>query len=588
MHLDFLTHHPAYPRPSLFREGYIILNGTWQFRFDEANVGLSQGFAAGLPIPTQTIEVPFSYQTKLSTIHQLPSVVVCWYEREIHLPSTTQAYVLHFEGVDDTCDVWWNGYHLGRHQGGYTRITFPIRSEMIQATNRVVVRVEDDLRTDRPRGKQRWQKENFGCWYVETTGIWKSVWMEPVSTQYIERVAFTPVIETLSLQTRIFIANLQQPLTLHYRILFENNVIAEGEQTLFHPETHFQLSMRTPSAQFRLHYWTPDQPHLYDVEMTLLRGQETLDTVWSYVGMRQFHSKGRQLLLNHEPIYLKMILDQGYWPESGLTPPSFQSLLTDVQLIKATGFNGVRKHQKIEDERFYYLCDRLGLVVWLELPSAYEFNQTMQQRFTQLVSEVVFQFWNHPSIMAYVIMNESWGVPHILFDTAQQQFVNGLYDVIKSFQTGRFVIGNDGWEHVKTDIITVHNYGSEGENLIKRYQPLQAVITDTMIIQQGYPRAVFAQGYADQGQPYIFSEYGGVALHTDEGWGYGQKVQSKSQLLARLKGLTSAIQSLSSFSGYCLTQLTDVEQEVNGILTPTRQPKISIEELQSIHDESTH
>jgi len=584
MKIDFLTQHQDYPRPSLYREGYVLLNGTWQFLFDEANQGLSQGFANGLPSPTLPITVPFAYQSKLSTIHQPKTIAVTWYQRELDFPSGLQSYLLHFEGVDDICDVWWNGHHLGRHVGGYTRITFQIRPDMIKPHNRLVLRVEDDLGTDRPRGKQRWQKENLGCWYVETSGIWKSVWMEPVASQYIERIAFTPVIDTLSLQTRVIIANFKEPLTLAYRILYQNELIAEGQQTLFQPESSFQVSMHTPSAQFRLHYWTPDQPHLYDVEMTLIHGQQSLDQVLTYVGMRQFQTKGRTILLNHEPVYLKMILDQGYWPESGLTPPSFQALLTDVQMIKATGFNGVRKHQKIEDERFYYLCDRLGLIVWLELPSAYEFNQTMQHRFAQLVPEVIQQFWNHPSIMAYVIMNESWGVPHILTNRAQQQFVDGLYDLIKSYQTGRFVIGNDGWEHVKTDIITIHNYVSDGEGMQQRYAPLKAVVEDAVIIPQGFPRAVFAHGYHDQGQPYLLSEYGGVALSDDQGWGYGQKVQSTTALLTRLKGLTTAIKSLSTFSGYCLTQLTDVEQEVNGILSPTRQPKVSLEELKSIHD----
>lgn len=584
MHKHYLSDHPQYPRPTLFREGYIMLDGTWQLVLDPLNEGLAKGFQQGLPT-SQPIQVFFAYQTKMSGVHLETTIPVVWYGKTISLQGKTQTYRLHFEGVDDGCEVWWNGYSLGRHEGGYVRFSFTIHPWMIQKENQLILRVEDDFATDKPRGKQRWQKENFGCWYVETSGIYKSVWLEPVGTQYITQVLLTPNIQNLSLSMRVQVATFQNPLTLAYEVTFQGEFIAKGEQVLFHHETELKVSMHSKSAQFRLHYWTPEQPNLYEIRLTLIQDGQVIDQVKSYVGMRDIQTKGRLILLNHEPIYLKMILDQGYWPDSGLTPPSIDALLTDIKLIKAAGFNGVRKHQKIEDERFYYLCDLLGLLVWLELPSAYEFNHTMQRKFNELTPQVIHQYWNYTSIMTYVIMNESWGVPHILTDVSQQQFVNSLYDLIKSFQTGRLVIGNDGWEHVKTDLITIHNYVSDGQGMRHRYQDLQSVTNDQSTIAQGYPRTLFAQGFKDEGQPYVMSEYGGVALQQDQGWGYGEKVNTVDAMMTRLKTLTKAIAELPHMAGYCLTQLTDVEQEVNGIFTPKREPKAPIEILKTIHEQ---
>lgn len=582
MAIDFLKHHQDYPRPTLFRQGYIMLNGPWQLMFDPENIGLSKGYANGFS-SQEAIVVPFAHQTIASGVNKPTTIPVIWYAKTIIFPAKDKPFLLHFEGADDALDVWINGHHLGRHEGGYVRATFTVSPSYIKEENLIVVRIEDDLRTDKPRGKQRWQKENFGCWYVETSGLWKSVWIEPVTRQHIALVRYTPNIDALSLKISVLIAEFNRPLTLAYTITYQGELIAKGQQLLMHAETSQMVSMRTPSAQFRLHYWSPQHPHLYDVSLALFEDLHQLDQVESYVGMKDIRTQGRMILLNHEPVYLKMILDQGYWPESGLTPPHFQALVDDVQLIKAMGFNGVRKHQKIEDERFYYLCDRFGLLTWLEFPSAYEFNHTMQQRFISMIPQVIDQYWNYCSIMTYVLMNESWGVPHILTNQAQQAFVDGLYMLVKSMQTGRLIVGNDGWEHVKTDLITVHNYVSTGLEMEKLYHPIAAVSKHQSPINQGYPRALFSQEYQDEGQPMIMSEYGGVALQEGQGWGYGEKVNSIQEMLTRLQGLTDAITKLPMFSGYCLTQLTDVEQEVNGLLTPQRKPKAALVDLLAIY-----
>jgi hypothetical protein len=288
------------------------------------------------------------------------------------------------------------------------------------------------------------------------------------------------------------------------------------------------------------------------------------------------------IYLNRDPIYLKMLLDQGYFLNSGLTPISEADIIKDIELTKQMGFNGIRKHQKIEDERFYYYCDILGLYVWLEMPSPYEFSNNMSKKITEEWIKIVKQYRHYPSIMTYVLFNESWGIPSVKYDKKQQNLTLSLYYLTKSLDQSRFVISNDGWEHTKSDIITIHNYVEEGKDLFKIYANLETHLSN-QYENTHQVKQVFASNFSYEGQPIVFSEYGGIAFTKDQGWGYGRKVDDEITFINRLEGLTDAIKKIKKISGYCLTQTTDVEQEVNGLLKPNREPKIEIDTIQRIN-----
>jgi hypothetical protein len=369
---------------------------------------------------------------------------------------------------------------------------------------------------------------------------------------------------------------------LEIEVSFDDDIISHHEMLLKGPHGTASISMKTDQDQFKLMTWNEHHPHIYDVSYRIKEENKVVDEAKSYISMRSWKSRNRSLYLNDEPVYLKMLLDQGYWPESGLTAPSVDDLFKDISLTKEMGYNGIRKHQKIEDERFYYLAELLGVYVWLEMPSAYEFSERMVHKMTTEWLKIVKQYRHYGSIMAYVIFNESWGIPHVRTNLNQQALTLSLYHLTKSVDSSRFVISNDGWEHTTSDLVTIHNYVSEGIELSEMYHDIEGLMNGKMT-NKTRVRDIFSEGFKDEGKPIIFSEYGGVAFTKDEGWGYGKKVDSKEAFRDRLDGLTKAIMKHSLFAGYCLTQTTDVEQEVNGVLTPKREPKLSMIDYQKIN-----
>ena len=326
--------------------------------------------------------------------------------------------------------------------------------------------------------------------------------------------------------------------------------------------------------------WTPENPNLYDVRFELYQEGNLIDSIESYFGMRKISIQDGNVLLNNGSIYQKTILDQGYWPDSLLTPPSDEAIKKDIKLIKEMGFNGVRKHQKIEDSRFYYWCDKMGLLVWAEMPSTYEFTDQAVDNFSKEWLDIIDQKYNHPSIITWVPFNESWGVNHIKTNKKEQSFTEGIYYLTKAKDSMRPVIVNDGWEHTISDIITLHDYAEDGDSLKVRYEDKEK-IEKNLIAHNGikYP---FVNGYQSHGQPIQISEFGGIAFNIGEGWGYGNKVEGEEDFLVRFESLIKCIEGLDYISGYCYTQLTDVQQEVNGLLNPDRSPKIAVERIKKI------
>jgi len=323
--------------------------------------------------------------------------------------------------------------------------------------------------------------------------------------------------------------------------------------------------------------------HLYDIELTLMENGQTLDEIGSYFAMREVRIEGDQVLLNGSPLYQRLILDQGYWPESHLTPPDEEAIIEDIDKVQALGYNGVRKHQKIEDERFLYWCDVKGLLVWSEAAAAYQYGDSAVDMFTKEWIDIVRQNYNHPCIITWVPFNESWGVESIVTRRDQQHFTEAIYHLTKSIDPMRPVIVNDGWEHTISDIITLHDYEELGEVFKDRYQTFRDQILAGKVYHCGDHKA-FAQGYAYRGQPVLISEFGGIAFNNDTaGWGYGNKVNSENDFLQRFDSITTAIKELPYICGYCYTQVTDVQQEINGLMDAHRNYKVDAEKIRQIN-----
>ena len=328
--------------------------------------------------------------------------------------------------------------------------------------------------------------------------------------------------------------------------------------------------------------WDIENPNLYDVKFKLYAGKELLDEVNSYFGMRKISINNGKVLLNNQEIYQKLILDQGYWPDTLLTPPSDNAILEDIDKTLAMGFNGVRKHMKVEDERYLYWCDKKGVLVWSEFPATYEYNDESINNFIPEWLEVVQQNYNHPSIVTWVPINESWGVPNILVDKKQQHFTQALYYLTKAIDKTRPVVVNDGWEHTISDILTIHDYEELGSVFAKKYADKDGIVSDKVL--NSNKRSNFAHGYSYNDQPIIISEYGGIAFKNDEGWGYGNQVKNEEEFLARYMSITDEIKRLGYACGYCYTQITDVQQEVNGLLNEDRSAKINLPKIKIIND----
>ncbi|MFC4618977.1 glycoside hydrolase family 2 protein [Camelliibacillus cellulosilyticus] len=579
------TARDTHPRPQFTRKDWINLNGTWAFSFDDENKGEKEGWFGTHPFG-QTIEVPYTYETKASGIGDETFHPYVWYQRTLDIPEALRSnnrVLLHFNGSDYLTKVWVNGHLVGRHQGGYTKFSFDITDVLKDdGAQDLVVKVEDSLSCEQPRGKQRWIGKNFGCWYVQTTGIWQTVWLEFVPETYLASVKITPDADNGAVCFEWPIAGpLPKRLRLQADISFEGQPIRSASQTVDGRKLRMTMPVTSNIDEWKIKWWHPAHPHLYDVTFSLFDGDQLIDKVTSYFGMRKISIENGRVLLNNHPIYQKLILDQGYWPTTGLTPPSEDALIKDIDAILAMGFNGVRKHQKVEDPRFLYWCDKKGLLVWSEMAAAYEFSSDAVEAFTKEWTEIVRQNYNHPSIITWVPFNESWGVGNIYHDYRQQQFTEAIYSLTKALDPMRPVIVNDGWEHTVSDILTLHDYEEAGKVFFERYADKEKIVNNT--IPHNKDKYALAKGYAYKGQPIMISEYGGIAFKAKEGWGYGNQVETEEEFLGRYRAMTQAIKDCDYISGYCYTQITDVQQEINGLLTENREPKVAVKKVREIN-----
>ncbi len=574
-----------YPRPQFQRDSWINLNGTWKFAFDDQNTGESDRWHQNLT-ETTDIQVPFTYETKASGIGEEKFHPYVWYQRSFDVPvdQIGKKVMLRFQASDYLTKVWVNGEYIGSHTGGNAAFSFDITNAVkANAKNELIVKVEDSNSCYQPRGKQRWREDNFGCWYVQTTGIWQTVWLEFLENRNIENVKTTPNIDTNSVAFDYSIAgNMDEQLRVETTIYFKGEKVKQFSFTPNRSTMHFEVDLLAEIHEWKIMHWAPEHPNLYDVTFCLYENDRLLDEVNSYFGMRKVSIKDGKVLLNNRPIYQKLLLDQGYWLDTMLTPPSDEAMIEDIEKTLEMGFNGVRKHQKLEDERFLYWCDRKGLLVWSEMAATYEYSDQAVENFTQEWLDIMQQHYNHPSIITWVPFNESWGVPNIATNKKEQAFTESIYYLTKSIDPERPVIVNDGWEHTISDIITLHDYEEFGERFLDRYQDKETIVNNE--IPHNNHKYAFANGYEYKGQPIIISEYGGIAFNEGSGWGYGNQVETEEQFLNRYRSITDAIKEIPYISGYCYTQITDVQQEINGLLKEDRTPKIALEKIKEIND----
>jgi beta-galactosidase/beta-glucuronidase len=571
-----------YPRPQLRRRQWTSLNGAWEFALDPD----ARWSAPDQVSWNQRIEVPFSPETEASGIGNTGFYRACWYRRSFETAAfgPGERLMLNFGAVDYAATIWVNGAVAVRHEGGYTPFNADITPLLVAGGRQsLVVRAEDDPQDlTKPRGKQDWQLEPHAIWYPRTTGIWQTVWLERLPATAIGGLRWTANLERweIGLEATL-LGERRDDLRLHAVLRADDSLLADDTYAIVAGEVTRRIALSDPGIddyRNRL-LWSPSVPTLIEARIELCdqRGA-VIDAVDSYTALRSIAVQGDRLVLNGRDYRLRLVLDQGYWPESGLTAPSDAALRRDVDLAKAMGFNGVRKHQKLEDPRYLYWADRLGLLVWEEMPSAYRFTRRSIQRLTREWLEAIDRDCSHPCIVAWVPFNESWGVPDLPAIPAQRHYVDALYHLTKTTDADRPVIGNDGWESAATDIVGIHDYDPP-EKLAERYESADEMPN---LFKRERPggRLLTLEGEEHAGQPIMLSECGGIAFskHTQDTWGY-TRASSAERLRDAYQRLMQVIHSLPMLAGFCYTQFADTYQEVNGLLYADRTPKFPLAEI---------
>ncbi|WP_201833503.1 glycoside hydrolase family 2 protein [Microvirga zambiensis] len=584
-----------HPRPQLRREHWIDLCGSWGFAFDDTDIGLSERWFEQAEPFDREIVVPFPPESRLSGIHETGFHPVVWYRREIRIedPDRRNRFLLHFGAVDYKASVWVNGRLAVEHVGGQTPFFADIAPLLVPGEAQiVVVRAEDEPRDlQQPRGKQYWEEQPGYIWYHRTTGIWQPVWLEPLPQVAVAELRWTPDVDRFGVGLVVRLDR-TPPQGWRIRISLSGDrparVLADDTCLVSGKELRRDILLDINDAAVRRRrtlLWGPEHPNLIEAVIEVIDEQgNVVDRVESYFGLRRIEARDGRFIINGIPIFLRLVLAQNYWPDSLLAAPGPEALKREVELARSLGFNGIRIHQKIEDPRFLYWCDRLGMLVWSEAANAYVYSDRAAEMLTREWLEAVRRDYNHPSIITWVPLNESWGVPDLDRSAQQRHFVQALYHLTRALDPTRPVIGNDGWQHAVGDVFGVHDYAPTGEMLRERYAD-RATIARTFREVRPHHHPLLGEGVDIDDEPIVVSEFGGLGFvpQGSEDWfGYGQFADVDA-LLARYEELVDALLASTALAGFCYTQLTDTAQETNGLLTVNREPKFDIERLRAIN-----
>jgi beta-galactosidase/beta-glucuronidase len=540
-----------------------------------------------VPRWTHEIRVPFPPESAASGIGDRGFHRAVWYQRDVQVKAEGRRVILRFGAVDYLAKVWVNDQLVVTHEGGHTPFWADITNMLDESgTQRItVLALDDPHELTKPRGKQDWQLEPHAIWYPRTTGIWQSVWIERVPRTYVDKIRWTPRVEDFSIgfAARVVGDEVQGDLAVEVVLRQGQRLLARDRYQVIQGEVDRQIGLSDPGIDdFRNELlWSPERPTLIDAEVRLLRGDEVIDAFKSYTALRSVHILRDRFMLNGRPYTLRLVLDQGYWPDTLLAAPDDEALKKDVELAKAMGFNGVRKHQKIENPRYLYWADKLGLLVWEEMPSAYRFTRTAIKRIVREWTEAIERDYSHPCVIVWVPFNESWGVPELTHAREQRHAVEALYHLTRTLDSTRPVIGNDGWESSATDIIGIHDYDANVEHMRQRYATEGA---PQQLFDRRRPggRVLTLDGYPHRGQPIMLTEFGGIAYvkkpepGVKQTWGY-TRAKSDEEFARMYTELLEVVIQTSLFSGFCYTQFADTFQEANGLLCADRTPKVPLE-----------
>jgi beta-galactosidase/beta-glucuronidase len=583
-----------FPRPLLRRAAWESLDGSWAFAADP---GSEWEHPAQVEFDTH-IEVPFSPETARSGVAWTGDLNRCWYRRAWRMPADRrsdpdqgngQRVILHFGGVDWAARVWVNGDMVGSHEGGYTPFAVDITHSVPEGGELdIVVRADDfSRRRDLPRGKQDWTSAPHEIWYTRTTGIWQTVWLEYTPRTSVTRLDWTSDLDGPSVTLCAEVEGDPRPgdhlrvqLFLGERRLVDDQIaVTEVSDRRARVRRTFDLAFAVEEDHREL-FWSPERPTLLDATIDYVGGDGT-DSVESYVGIRSVASEGGHLWLNGELLTLRTALDQGYWPDSGLTAPDVAALRRDVELVKELGLNGVRKHQKIEDPRWLAFCDELGVLVWEELPSTHEFSPSAVVAWTTEWMRVIARDRSHPSIIGWVPVNEGWGLPDLMHDEQQRAALRALTELTRALDPDRLISANDGWQTSGGDVIGIHDYGQDAATLTARYASAESVRELFGPLGPAI-HALTLDGFDPQARALVVSELGGISLAEDapDAYGYGN-APTTDAWLEQIRGLCRAVLYSPVLSGYCWTQLTDTYQETNGLVRMDRTPKAPVARLRA-------
>ncbi len=542
---------PEHPKPQFVREHWQSLNGPWQFEIDNGKSGAARGLTDPEAVYSRTINVPFCPESELSGVGVRDFLYGVWYRRTVDIPQEALAgrVFLHFGAVDHRCTVYVNGQEAGGHVGGYVSFRVEITPWLRAGTNTLTVFAEDDTRDPMiPRGKQSEEYASHDCDYTRTTGIWQSVWLEFTPQAYVDRIRVLPDIYGPSVTVIAQVAGAGQ---LTVQALLDGKPVGSAAAD----SAGGTVTVTVPLTEKRL--WEPGVGGLYDLVLTF--GE---DRVQSYFGLRSVALDGTCCRINGRPVFQRLVLDQGFYPQGVYTAPTDAELEADIRRSMAMGFNGARLHEKVFEERFLYHADRLGYLVWGEFPN-WGLDHTRPESIYGILPQWLEELerdFNHPAIVGWCPFNETWDQHG---NRQCDDVLRTVYRATKAADPTRPCIDTSGNFHTETDIHDLHDYTQDAAEFAAHF-PKDGPFFDRYAKRQPY-----------HGQPILVSEYGGIGFSlSGEAWSYGNAAQSQEEYIQRFKALADVLLDHPGMMGFCYTQLTDIEQEQNGVYTYDRQPKV--------------
>ena len=548
---------PEHPNPQLMREDWMNLNGVWMFEIDNGNSGRARGLQTASRL-NGSIRVPFCPESELSTVGNKDFMAAVWYTRTVEIPAAWRAsgrVLLHFGAVDYTAEVWVNGVSVGIHKGGYSAFTFDVTDALTDGVNRITLCAQDDVRSGKqPAGKQSDHYESYGCSYTRTTGIWQTVWMEHVADTYVRSLRVVPDVSNGRADVTVVLDGAPAvDVTAVCEASYEGVPTASASAAAHWRNAQLTLSIPEPKL------WEVGCGRLYDLTVKLVKNGEVTETVHSYFGMRDVDSDGTAIRINGKIVFQRLILDQGFFPDGIYTARDESELKADIERSMAMGFNGARLHQRVFEPRYLYWADKLGYLCWGEHANWRLWGDDASLLyFLPEWEEVVERDFSHPSIIGWCPYNETFG-------EQSPDVLRTVYETTRRLDPTRPVIDTSGWDHVITDLYDTHDYAQDPAELAANHAP---------VLNGEPPKALKVKKETwNPKVPYFVSEFGGTRWSKLDGWGYGDGPKTEAEFLARYEGLVSALLANPKICAFCYTQLTDVEQEQNGLYTYERVPK---------------